>query len=179
MEYRRPNPEDFQQIVELQNRNLRLNLSADDLTDGFLGTAFTIDQFKEMDRSIAVVVAIENDKICGYLCASTPEFNESTPAPSAMLKACSRITYKGKVLTDYKFFVATPICIDKKYRGTGVYIGLCQKILELIPHEHELAVGFIHTENHRHLKAREKMDLEIVGQFSLGENTFHIIVRPM
>jgi hypothetical protein len=75
MDYRRALPEDFAAIVELQNRNLEWNLDERARSDGFLSTAFSIEQFKRMDEEVAIVVSVDAGKLCGYVCASTPAFN--------------------------------------------------------------------------------------------------------
>ena len=58
VDYRRAQPGDLTAIIDLQNRNLEWNLAADERAQGFLSTAFSIDQFRRMDEEIAVVVAL-------------------------------------------------------------------------------------------------------------------------
>jgi hypothetical protein len=82
--------------------------------DGFLSTAFSIEQFKEMDREIAVVVGYDGDRLCGYVCASLLTFNGCMPFPAAMLRyAREQGVYRGKPLAAYDFCVTNPIRIDK------------------------------------------------------------------
>src|SRR5258708_4553074 len=136
MDYRRALPEDYAAIVELQNANLEWNLDAQARSDGFLSTAFSIEQFKRMNEEVAVVVCYDAGRLCGYVCASSPAFNETMPFPAAMLRYARETVYLGKPLTAYDICVTTPICIDRAHRGSGLYLDLCHKMLELIWHKH-------------------------------------------
>lgn len=179
MEYRRAQTGDFEQIVDLQNRNLAWNLSAAERSGGFLSTAFTSEQFQEMDRSAGVAVCVEEGRVRGYLCAAAAEFYKAFPLPAAMLEKCSGLSYKGKPVVSYNFFVANPICIDKDCRGTGVYMGLRNKILELVSKDYSLALTFIADENQPSLKASPKAGWEIIGEFKSGVELFWILAVPV
>lgn len=177
MEYRRPLPEDFSQILDLQNKNLFSALTSSDRKDGFLSTAYTKDQFLEMDRTLGAVVGVEAGKVCGYIFAGTEKFYRNFIRASALLDQCAKISYRGKPLTSYRFFIANPICIDKDYRGADVYVRLCDKLLETVPKDYDLVLGFISIENTRHLSAVKKVKMEVVGEFQSGEEKFCILAR--
>jgi hypothetical protein len=179
MDYRRALPEDFAAIVDLQNRNLEWNLDQQMRYDGFLSTAFSIEQFKRMDEEVAIVVGVDAGKLCGYVCASTPAFNRSMPFPAAMLEYAAQTIYRDKALTSYDLCVTTPICIDRDYRGSGAYLGLCYKMLELVWGRYDLAVGFISTANARHLHAIQKMAWVKPGVFEKDGHSFVLIVLPL
>jgi hypothetical protein len=175
--YRRPQSADFEQMVELQNRNLISVLEPLEAQDGFLATAFTVEQFKEIDRGLCVFVAVDKDTVCGYLCASTPEFNQDFPILSLMLECCSTLLYHGKPLTDYRYFIASPVCIERAYRGKMVFAHLADKILNCIPKDYELIVTLISEKNTRSLHATEKMGLKIIDRFLAGDHYFYILAR--
>jgi hypothetical protein len=180
MEFRRARPEDLPAIVRLQNQNLEWNLDEKARADGFLSTAFSIEQFKEMDREIAVVVGYDGDKLCGYVCASHPAFNECMPFPAAMLKyAREQGVYRSKPLTAYDFCVTNPICIDKAYRGTRAYLHLCHAMLDLIEDRYDLAVSFVSTDNARHLHAMKILPWMVPGEFEKDGHRFVLIVLPL
>jgi hypothetical protein len=177
--YRRALPEDFAGIVELQNRNLSWNLAERERSDGFLSTAFSIEHFKKMNEEVGIVVGVDDGKLCGYVCASTPEFNKCMPFPAAMLSYASKIAYKGQSLIKQRFCVTSPICIDRNHRGNGVYLELCNKMIELISGKYDLAVSFISTGNSRHLQAMKKMAWDKLGEFEKDGETFLLIVLAL
>src|SRR3990167_8856492 len=114
LEYRRILPEDFAEIMALQNRNLLAHLDLPDQQQGFLLTAFSEEQFKAMDREIAVVVAVDHGKICAYLAASTAHFNQTVPFPATMLNYCAHLHFQGKPLNSYQLVIPNPLCIAKE-----------------------------------------------------------------
>jgi ribosomal protein S18 acetylase RimI-like enzyme len=177
--YRRARQDDFAAIADLQNKNLAWNLAADERAEGFLSTAFSIDQFRQMDQEVAVIVALDGAQLCGYICASTPAFNMSMPFPAAMLKHASGIVYDGKALMDRRLCVTSPICIDRAHRGRGIYLGLCRTMIGLIAGRYDLAVAFVSTANERHLRAVSKMAFDRLGEFEKDGHRFLLIVYPL
>src|SRR3990167_3651620 len=149
--YRRASSVDYSKIIELQNKNLRNLNNHDDSSDGFLLTPFTIDQFKEMNSEIAVVVGINNETLCGYLCASKVDFNKKFPVLNALIEHLSEISFKRKPLNQYRLCISNPMCIDKDYRGTEMFFYLCKKILDFIPLDYEVAVSVVSIKNNRSL----------------------------
>jgi hypothetical protein len=177
--YRRARQTDFAAIADLQNKNLAWNLAAHERAEGFLSTAFSIDQFRQMDEEVAVIVALDGAQLCGYICASTPAFNMSMPFPAAMLKHASGIVYDGKALLDRRLCVTSPICIDRAHRGHGIYLGLCRTMIDLIAGHYDLAVAFVSTANERHLRAVSKMAFDRLGEFEKDGHRFLLIVYPL
>jgi hypothetical protein len=177
--FRRAQVEDFEKMVELQNRNLVSFLKENERGDGFLSTAFTAEQFQEMNKSIGVAVAYDDEKLCGYLCCSTIEFNKKFPFPAAAIKNCDQVFYKEKPINSYNCFMANPLCIDKNYRGEGVIIELCNKALDFIPQHYELALSFIADANQRSLSASKKVGMQPIEKFSSAGNDFWIVVRDL
>lgn len=169
LEYRRPQPEDFPKIVALQNKNLVTS-------GGFLATEFTIEQFKEMDSDLAVLVAVSEERLCGYLCTTTVSFNMKVPFSALMLQECEKIVFRGKKLLDYRFCLATPMCLDADYRGTDLFVSLCNKMLEVLSGRFEFQVTFASVQNHRSLNSIKKIGGEKVGEFKAGDRQFSILV---
>jgi hypothetical protein len=178
MEYRRIRQDEFQQVVDLQNRNLISVLNPEDQLEGFLATQFTLEQFKQMDNALCIVVCVNDNKICGYLCASTIAFNQQFVFPAAMLERCSRILYQNKSIMSYRFFIPSPTCIEREYRGQEVFNDLCKKLVEHLPYEYELAVTFVSTKNLRSLQAIKKVGMEVIDEFEINDNRFWILVCP-
>ncbi len=179
MKYRRVESTDFEKIVALQNANLVSRLSDAEKADGFLSTAFSIEQFQEMDRLMGVAVAVEEDKLVGYVCAAPASFHRANPLWATMLARCAEITYRGRAFDSYRYFLGSPICIQKEYRGSGLYAGLCRKILEILPKDYDFIVAFIANENQRNMKATIKMGFEVVNEFKFNEKDFSILVLAL
>ena len=170
--------EDFQKIFDLQNNNLVTSLSESDLKDGFLSASFTLDELQSMNDSICIMTCYSGMDLCGYQVATTLEFNKSSPLLTAMIQQFSQITYKGKNISEYDCFIAGPTCIDKKYRGQGIFPQLIAAVFYFINHMQNpprLRISFASESNLRYLNALNKVGCEIIGEFEFNANKFMII----
>ncbi len=182
MEYRRPIAKDFEQMVELQNKNLVSALEQSDRSDGFLSAAFSIEQFQAMDEDLCVVVCVHRHKVCGYICSSSIGYNERIPIVAAMLKRFPDLHYRGRTLAEYHSSIYGPACIDKEFRGQNILLHLFSHLLNSLRIGHnelQLLIAFIANDNERSINAHKKLNMDLVGEFEFDKKTFSILVYPM
>ena len=176
MQFRRARLDDFDAIVELQNKNLHHAVIHSDLASGFLATAYSADQFKQMNEEMGVVVCEQNQQICGYLGAGSIQFYQQFPIAGAMLTRVADVTYRGAALDLSRVLVANPVCIDHTYRGDGVYLKLCQTLFQYLPRQYDLAVTLVPVANQRSYLATSRLGFETLEQFELNGMKFHSII---
>ncbi|PWY55408.1 N-acetyltransferase [Legionella qingyii] len=182
MKYERPLLNDFEQIVVLQNENLISRLSSSEKADGYLSEAFSVEQLKSMDEDICVFVCKDKERVCGYICVNSVEYNKNIPLVASMLDCFPDITYQGKPLSTYNIAISGPVCIDKAYRGQGLFFNLYNKLSEFLLNERpelELYVVLISSQNLRSVNAHKKLGMEDVGAFSFDKNDFLIMAVPI
>lgn len=182
MEYKRPVADDFEQMVALQNKNLVSVLNPADKSDGFLSASFTSEQFKIMDNDLCVVICTDKNKVCGYICATSVEFNKQIPIVATMLEQLPFIIYQNKPLSAYNHAIPGPVCIDKDYRGQGILFNLYTEMKFYLLKEHkelELFTVLIASENQRSVNAHKKLGMEVVGQYTFNGTIFWILVLPI
>src|SRR3990167_4245127 len=179
MLFRRAQCDDFEQIVALQNQHLLTAIDQSDLANGFLATAYTVEQLMTMNRDMCVVVCEQDQLIRGYLGSCNLQFFQQFPVVSAMLCRLDTLMYRGQPLDLSRLYVANPVCIDAAYRGQGVYIALCQKLFEYLPKQYDIAVTLIPVENKRSLAATTRLGFEVVDQFNVNGHQFHTMLISM
>lgn len=182
MEYKRSNLGDFEQVVALQNKNLVTVLTPSEKVDGFLSEGLSIEQFKSMDKDICVFICKDEQGVCGYICVGSVEYNKNIPLVAAMLDCFPDISYRGKQLSTYNIAISGPVCIDRNYRGQGLFFNLYEKLSEFLLNERpelDLYVVLVSTQNERSINAHKKVGMEIVGTFSFNNNDFLIMVVPI
>jgi hypothetical protein len=170
--------EDFQKIFELQNKNLPTSLSESDLKDGFLSISFTVDELQSMNDNICIMTCFSGMDLCGFHVATTPELNKKSPLLMAMMQQFSQITYKDKAISEYDCFIAGPSCIDKEYRGQGIYPQLIAALFDFLKNTSNpcrLRISFASKSNPRSLNAQHKIGCEIIGEFEFNANKFMIL----
>ena len=176
MEFRRARPEDFSAILELQAANLRGHLSPEDQREGFLSAEFTSQQLAEMAREIALLVASEKARLCGYLCAYSCDYSKQFLILATMIESFDHVLYQGKPLSSYHSFVYGPVCVDKAYRGQGLLRGLYEMLLREVAGKYEVGVAFVSKDNPYSLAAHVNgLKMSIAGAFEFRSRTYDIL----
>ena len=183
MEYRRAQcMEDFRQIVDLQNKNLPRVLSDIEMKDGFLSGEFTSEQFQAMNDNLCVMTCFDNDCFCGFLVAGTIGFNKQFSLPKTMIDCFPKISYKGKLISEYNPFISGPGCVDRKYRGKGVFANLVQTVLVFLAQQQnppDLRISLVSSENLRSINAQKKIGMDIIGQFEFNNKKILIFAMSL
>jgi len=68
------------------------------------------------------------------------------------------------------------ICIDKTYRGKGIFNILYQKHKELYSHKYDLLVTEISVNNPRSLRAHEKVGFKIIHTYHDALDEWAVVV---
>lgn len=58
--------------------------------------------------------------VVGYALVMTKEFSSHIPVLGPMFETFKKISYQGKILDNYSFYVMGQICISETYRGQGI-----------------------------------------------------------
>lgn len=170
---------DFDQVVTLQKANALLALPEDARGDGFLSSDFTAEHFEQMAQSVDLVVAREAGKVIGFLCASTLDFNRNMPLPAAMMQRFPHLKIRSRNFDEVLSYITGPVCVEKSYRGQGVFEALYNKLFDATAMNYDVALAFIATSNPRSLKAHEKVNMNVIDQFDFGGREYYIVARVL
>jgi acetyltransferase (GNAT) family protein len=174
--FRRLSNEDFAGVLALQEANLFDNLPPRGRQEGFLSARFSREQFLQMDRDVRVLVAVEDRRVVGYLCASGVDLNRQFPLVSTMIDCYRAVNFQGRALADQKTFVYGPVCVDRDHRGRGVLRGLFHALRHEIFERFDAGVGFVAEENARSLAAHvDGLGMHDVGEFEFKRKRYRIL----
>ena len=179
LQVRRAEVTDFEGIVSLQNINSIKSLSEEQKRDGFLSANFSAEQFSAMNDNLAVIVAVQDNEIEAFLCASTIEFNESFALPKTMIETFPLAKYESKPLTDWQVCIAGPVCIDVSVRGQGILKKLYERLYQVAANSYELAVVFVDLDNTRSIAAHKKVGMQVLTEFSFNARRYVIMAGKM
>jgi GNAT superfamily N-acetyltransferase len=170
---------DYGALLELQKKNSLAALTEEERSDGFLSGQLSREQLASMHESAGIVVAAAGDAVIAFLCLSTLAANRDMPIVQSMRTAMCATTFDGKALDGYQCVVAGPVCVDRRYRGQGVFEQLYEFAVAHVSSRFDVAVAFISMDNARSLKAHAKVGMIPLAVFEHAGSRYHLVARRL
>lgn len=156
----------------LQQKNLPKNLSdIEKREQGFVTVNHSLEILLKMNSAFPHTIAIHNNKVIGYALSMLPSFGNEIDILKPMFNEIE------KIINNDKFLVMGQICVEKEYRGKGVFKCLYKNMIKS-----SKAAGYskIITEidalNLRSLKAHEIIGFKPINNYKI-ENKNWVIVE--
>lgn len=150
--------EELDQIVELSYLNQRLNVSEEEkVKEGFISWQYSYQLLKNMQDQCPHIIVKDEDKLAGYALVALKEAAAFHTDLAAMIAKLDDIDYNGKPLSAYNYYVMGQVCVDKAYRGSGVFGMLYQHHWQVMQDRFDFVVTEISTNNLRSVRAHEKV----------------------
>ncbi|MEO6232497.1 MAG: GNAT family N-acetyltransferase [Ferruginibacter sp.] len=168
---------DFYEIIALQKENLSKNLSESELkSQGFVTVIHELEDLQKMDTHEHNLVAKEDDKIVGYILAMTQQSKADIPVLVPMFNNFEQIIYKGKIIAEHNFIVVGQVCIQKDYRGKGLFDEVYNAYKKQFFNKYDFAITSIATTNQRSINAHKRVGFVELHSFTDPDNTEWSIV---
>lgn len=165
---------DIDGILSLQEKYLYRNLSETERKKGFVTTPFTVAQIEEIILQKGMFVATdENNKVIAYAFAGSWKYFEQWEIFNLMVSRFQQLSYNGSEITTENSFQYGPVCIDEKYRGTGLLNLLFEEMrLELLK-RYPISITFINKVNViSEIAHTKKLGWEIIDEFEFNNNKY-------
>jgi GNAT superfamily N-acetyltransferase len=163
--------EELQQILDLQSGNLSANVSPGEaLEQGFLSMQIDIDTLSKISGRYSHVIAKSDGRVVGYTLVMLREFRNEIPLLVPMFDEFDKLLYGGRRLAEWSYFVMGQVCVDKDYRGRGIFNGLYLHLKDRMKDDFELTVTEIATRNLRSMKAHANAGFRRLKQYVSPEN---------
>lgn len=153
--------EEVRQILDLQAQNLAPALdSATAQSQGFLTVQHEPDVLQRMNRAYPSVIAKAGGQLAGYCLVMPPSFASEVPVLAPMFDLLRTLTWQGRPLDDWRWFVMGQVCVAKAFRGQGVFDGLYRMLAAVCRDDFDCVITEISTRNARSLRAHERVGFE-------------------
>ncbi|MCW3117985.1 MAG: family N-acetyltransferase [Chitinophagaceae bacterium] len=157
---------ELEQIIALQKKNLKRNITAQEKdSQGFVTMEFTMPMLQTLHTLAPDIIIKDGDEIVAYAMVLLQEGRKVYPDLEPMFINFEKLSWKDKPLYDYRFYAMGQICIDKAYRGKGLFEMLYQKHREIYKDQFDFIITEISTSNHRSLNAHNRMGFETIDTF--------------
>jgi len=165
------------QIHQLNQQSLRQNLDEKEKKqEGFVTWLYSMELLRQMHELEPSIIVKDKDEVIAYALVTPREAGIFHHDLKTMVDNLQTLSYNDKPLNDYSWYVMGQVCIDKFYRGKGVFNMLYQKHKELYGHKYDLLVTEISVHNPRSLRAHEKVGFKIIHTYHDALDEWAVVV---
>ena len=165
------------QVHKMNQLYLRSNVSNKvQEEEGFVSWLYPVSLLQQMHNLAPSVIVKNDDTVIGYALVTPIEAGSFHFDLQTMIDNLETIDHKGKPLSSYSYYVMGQVCIDKEYRGKGIFGMLFQKHKEIYKDKYELLVTEISTKNLRSQKAHEKVGFKTIHTYSDDLDEWNVVV---
>ncbi len=159
--------EELQQILALQQINLPKNISQEESKEqGFVTVEHNFPLLSSMNESAPQIIASAAGKVVGYALVMLESFSAKIPVLIPMFKMLSTLPYQGKSFGEYRYYVMGQVCVDKAYRGQGLFDGMYQEQRRQLSGAYDFVVTEVATRNTRSMRAHERVGFETIHVYT-------------
>ena len=172
------NKADLKGIYALQKANLKKNLSEQEIeSDGFVTIDHNLETLEKLNAVESHIIAIDDGEIIGYVLAMTKKSKYDIPIIFPMFEEFEKITYEGKLVSEYEYMVVGQTCVHKNYRGKGIIENCFRVYKETFANRYDFSITEIALTNHRSRNAHKKVGFkEIHSYIDLNQTEWVIVV---
>lgn len=173
-------PNDYSAIIELQNANTPDQLTEEEKKQGFVISSMTEETLDDINKNLGVLVAIEDNKLAGFVCLTTTNPLPEHPVVKAMRESFPKQIFNDKKLTDYRVFIYGPVLINSNWRGKGILKKLFATVKNFTKKDYDLGTALINDKNPHSLAVHvEGLGMIALTPFNYKDETFQLVVFPV
>jgi hypothetical protein len=174
MQLRKAQITDIEGVIALQSKYLINNIPESERAGGFVTTPFTVKQIADVIDLEGMFVVENESKIIGYTFAADWEYFSQWPIFPYMVSRFPLLSFDNQGLTVENTFQYGPICIEKTYRGSGLFQQLFEFMRLTMRNRYPIGITFINKMNQRSFIAHtQKLDLQVIDEFSFNQNEYY------
>lgn len=155
--------EELIQILGLQKDNLKSTLvSEEQLKDGFVTINHNIELLEELNAPYHHIIAKDGPMVVGYALVTPPDKVSCIPLLQSTVDELHDVFYNQNRVLDLKYFIMGQVCIEKTYRGQGIFGGLYREMRKRMKPNFDIIITEISTNNKRSMHAHKKEGFKIL-----------------
>lgn len=169
-------PAHLQGILDLQSENhLELLSSEEKKAQGFITVRHSLEQIQTMNLIAPHILALEGEKVVGYLLAMTQKSRDLIPLLFPMFEQFDRIHLDGKSISDYRLMVVGQVCVGKNHRGRGLFDLMYQAYKEEYSKTYDFTITEIALSNSRSMAAHQRIGFQVIHEFEDETQAWSIV----
>ncbi|UBM57760.1 GNAT family N-acetyltransferase [Marinilongibacter aquaticus] len=158
--------EELQGIIALQNRNLRDNLTQEEMDkQGFVTLAYDLDFLRAMPAGNHHIIAKDGEQVIGYVLLMDRSTNHMMKEGAGIFPIFHELEYKGQKMKEVNYVSVGQVCVDKDYAGQGLLGRMYAHYRASYKDLYEMAMTDISYQNARSLKGHLKAGFQVLKRF--------------
>jgi len=158
-------PQDLIDILQLQQVNLPKSISKSEaLEQGFVTIEHDLALLEKMNHPYPHIVARDQDKVIAYALVLLKSITKDLPILQSMMDIINQISYQEKYLKDTRYFVMGQVCVDKEYRGQGVFQRLYEEMKNRMKSDFDYIITEVAHRNQRSIRAHAKVGFQNIKE---------------
>ncbi|MDO5978626.1 GNAT family N-acetyltransferase [Flavivirga spongiicola] len=168
--------EELQQILDLQQVNIKLLLSNDTIkAEGFVSVKHTFDVLKRMNDACPHIIATHKGKVIGYALCMLNAFRNDVPTLIPMFEYMDSII-ASKNLSTLCYLIMGQVCIDKAYRKQGIFKRLYQYFKTELESDFDAVITEVNSKNIRSSEAHRAVGFSILDVHTEAGEDWELII---
>ncbi len=166
------NKEELEEILLLQKQNLPDHLTQKEIEkEGFVTISHTFDLLERMNTVCPHIIAKDKGRVIGYALCMHPDFGQEIPILYSMFEKIREV-----IPEEQSFIVMGQVCIDKSYRGRGIFRELYRTMKKSLRSTFELIVTEVDGRNKRSLNAHLACGFTTKKKYQSDGRDWYLIV---
>ncbi|WP_299259573.1 GNAT family N-acetyltransferase [uncultured Aquimarina sp.] len=162
---------ELEQILLLQQKNLSVSISSEEKKkEGFVTVEHDFNILKKMNDQQPHIIAKDRDKVVGYTLCMTSDFGNDIEVLKPMFKKIENSLDQSN-----KYIVMGQVCIDKDYRGQGIFRGLYKHMKLELHKKYDLLITEVAANNIRSLGAHNAIGFKDLMVYESDNIKWHLI----
>lgn len=172
--------DDIPGVLKLQEKYLYRNMTETERKEGFVTTPFTTAQIEEILEQDGLFVAKDDGVVVAYIFAADWKYFEQWEIFNYMVSRFPDLTFQNESITTENSFQYGPVCIEKKYRGQGLFNILFEEMRLEFKKRFPISVTFINKINEISTAAHtRKLGWEVIDEFEFNNNQYLALALDM
>ena len=170
-------PEELEQVLALQRRNLTPALSPEEQhAQGFVTVQHDLATLERMHALAPSIIAVQGSDVVAYALVMPRECRALVPVLDPMFALLEGLEHRGRPLKDQRFYVMGQVCVDKAHRGTGLFDALYHQHREQLRSRFDCVVTEVSVRNTRSLRAHARVGFETVHTYRDAIDTWAVVL---
>lgn len=151
---------DLEGILDLQRQNLPAVLPVETLQqEGFVTVQHNLPLLRRMNTAKPHTIArqVDDGRVVGYALVMLGTFRNEIPVLVPMFEMIDSCQYQGSFLKEIPYVVMGQICIERSFRGKGLFDALYRGMRDRLRGEFSLIITEVATRNQRSLRAHMRV----------------------